>query len=509
MANDYRNESRRQPPADRYGTPGTYYPTANPYDLVITEDAGQRANVFEPVIYGTPHPTVTTALLCHQGAIKGNAQDKGYVRVYANPRLAQEPYNLVTGDADADDKNFLSFVRSYLLPRGYTKATRGVPLTALIGLTLVSGGTGYAAANVSPGYGKIALAFAGGGGSGAAGFAECAAGIIVSVVLTNTGTGYTSAPTVSVSGGSGASITALLQPDHAMLFSEEETPAEEPFAGFFVRVTRTYKPLPGATLTATGINPEANGEITETTTQDLATGAADYVPDYKTLSWTDTPINSVAKKRTVVSLPADEDFPILTEYEQDPVLQYLIVTTYQIVDALSVVSPTVSNGIIKSFKKIDKWRSLKIVEDHTALLAVEYDEQRFDSANFPTLFDYTQYENTDACGVFSTERDGFSAMVQSRVNVTFNDMVDTITGLTLIPKSLHLGRGAQISGVLVDAGSFTYVGTCTGTVSFGASSPSYSTYIGSIQDTEQLITGESVLFRAGIYRTTKLYRTMK
>src|SRR4051794_14223807 len=139
MSNDYRNESRRTPPATRYGTPGTSYPTPNPYDVVITEEVTNRAQVFEPVLFGTPHPVVTAAVLCHQGDVRSNNTDKAPIRVYANPRLAQEPYNLVNGESEANDPAFPVFVRSYLLPRGYVKATPGQPLKSLTGLTLGSG----------------------------------------------------------------------------------------------------------------------------------------------------------------------------------------------------------------------------------------------------------------------------------------------------------------------------------------------------------------------------------
>src|SRR4051794_14082447 len=106
MSNDYRNESRRRAPLEKYGTPGTRYPTPNPYDVVITEEVDNRAQAFEPVLFGTPHPTVSAAVLCFQGPIKGGHTDKGVVRIYANPRLAQEPYNLVNGGSEANDPNY-------------------------------------------------------------------------------------------------------------------------------------------------------------------------------------------------------------------------------------------------------------------------------------------------------------------------------------------------------------------------------------------------------------------
>lgn len=270
MSNDYRNESRRRAPSLRWGTPGTAYPTPNPYDVLITEEVTSRAQAFEPVLYGTPHPTVPSAVLCHQSHGPGNNTDKAPIRVYANPRLAQEPYNLVNGGNEENDPEFPTFVRSYLLPRGYDHATMANPLSALIGLALTAGGSGYAAGNVVPGYGKVPLIFTGGTGRDAAGFAECVAGTIVAVCLTNTGIAYepgvgAGLPIVTVAGGSGAGITALLQPTFAWLTKEEETPAEEPYTGYFVRVQRTYEMIPGPVIVdSTKYDPESDVTIVTT-----------------------------------------------------------------------------------------------------------------------------------------------------------------------------------------------------------------------------------------------------
>ena len=78
-------------------------------------------------------------------------------------------------------------------------------------LTLNSGGTGYFC-------GGETLNFSGGGGSGATGVASDDGNAINSVSITNGGSGYTSAPTVTVSqdncsSGSGASVTAHITSD--------------------------------------------------------------------------------------------------------------------------------------------------------------------------------------------------------------------------------------------------------------------------------------------------------
>ena len=71
-------------------------------------------------------------------------------------------------------------------------------------LTIQNAGSGYSSAPT--------LTFSGGGGTGAEATAEVYSGEIVGVTVTNPGTGYTSSPTVNVigGGGSGAEIIANL-----------------------------------------------------------------------------------------------------------------------------------------------------------------------------------------------------------------------------------------------------------------------------------------------------------
>lgn len=210
-------------------------------------------------------------------------------------------------------------------------------------------------------------------------------------------------------------------------------------------------------------------------------------------------------KETKTRASGDVAWPTLTEYDQDPETQSLITTTYKVVDASTVVAPSIVNGVITRYKRIDRWRSIKIVETYS--LPADYEEQRFAAQNFPSLWDYTTYNYSTACGPTGPIRQGFSTMVQARLAIHFSTSKQTITGLTLIPNTIHLVHDV-IPAVLNDAGTITYVGTCSGPITFPASSPTRSTYVGSIQGTEQLITGESVLWRAGLYKNSRLYVTM-
>ncbi len=110
----------------------------------------------------------------------------------------------------------------------YNGTQPATPDTALSGNTLLSTMTGNATAfaasavtngvnnltgglggtGMTPTNGTFAVAFAGGGGSGAAALAVVSSGAITGYIITNPGTGYTSAPTVSLAAGGGTPPTA-------------------------------------------------------------------------------------------------------------------------------------------------------------------------------------------------------------------------------------------------------------------------------------------------------------
>lgn len=272
-----------------------------------------------------------------------------------------------------------------------------------------------------------------------------------------------------------------------------------------------YEILPGPVLAGKMMSGEAQGAVAGTTQQTLATGAADFTPDWKTLSWTDTPLDQNRKSRSVVTLP-DDAFPILYDYDIDPETGASIVTTYQVVSAASAGAGSVSGGVVTTYRHIDKWRSLKTVANHSALTGISFDEQRFAAYSVPSLLDYTAYTWTSTCGAFVVPTDklraGDSFMVQMRTHTSFTTTKQTIEGLQLKGQSFMLGKGVSFpSGCLIDEGDVTYSGDCSGTINFSASSPTYTEYLAMI-DTEQLVSGESVRLASGLYRNTELYATM-
>ncbi|HEX8174271.1 MAG TPA: hypothetical protein VF543_04020 [Pyrinomonadaceae bacterium] len=75
--------------------------------------------------------------------------------------------------------------------------------TGVTEVNITDGGTGYTSAP--------AVSFTGGGGAGAAGLAEVENGAVVSVILTSGGSGYTSAPAISFTGGGGTGAAGTTQ----------------------------------------------------------------------------------------------------------------------------------------------------------------------------------------------------------------------------------------------------------------------------------------------------------
>lgn len=208
------------------------------------------------------------------------------------------------------------------------------------------------------------------------------------------------------------------------------------------------------------------------------------------------------------STQTDGSWPILYDYDIDPETGQTILTSYQVIDPGAAATASSVDGVVTRYKHIDQWRSLEIITTYST--PADYEEQRFGAHNFPALVDITTWSYSDGCGTVIEEfRGGFSAMVEIRTNISFTTTKQTISGLSLIPKSFILGKYVQLpADMLVDGATIVYTGDCTGSLTITGSDPDYSTYVGSIQGTEQLITGESVRTQSGLYRNTEVYVTM-
>jgi hypothetical protein len=276
----------------------------------------------------------------------------------------------------------------------------------------------------------------------------------------------------------------------------------EPGEGTDQNVTLKYETLPGTWIYSTHL-AEDSAVVTTAKRRVLAgtVMSGESAAGGTLTKTTENGINNVVSEEVVETreLPGN----ILTDYDQEDETQALITTTFQIV-ANPVSAPTATPGVIVKVKHIDDYNSWLITETRTTPAGWTYQENA--AFHFPTLFNAPDYAYTDVCGAFADNRDGFSVNVQMLIVVSFSNTVDEFTGLQLLPKTLQLGKYVSFNDCLVSAGSFTYFGSCTGTVTFGASSPSYDAYLALVATAvPQLIGGSSKKTRYGDFRTEKLY----
>ena len=150
-------------------------------------------------------------------------------------------------------------------------------------LTLVTGGNGYGI----PGN-TVFLTFSGGGGAGAAGYGTIGyLGAIIGLTLTNGGTGYTSAPGISISGtgggfagtaaissgGGGTSATSLTRLNNVV--TGTTTAAHNLQVGFLGQISSVTAAVVGTSISSIVINNGDNpgiATVTTTTAHGLAPG---------------------------------------------------------------------------------------------------------------------------------------------------------------------------------------------------------------------------------------------
>jgi hypothetical protein len=102
-----------------------------------------------------------------------------------------------------DEAEFVVAITAQKTTAAFWRSKVGNPFvgTGLSGVFVSNGGSGYTSAP--------SVSFSGGGGSGATATAHIGStGTVTSIVLTSRGSGYTSEPTVSLSGGGGSGATA-------------------------------------------------------------------------------------------------------------------------------------------------------------------------------------------------------------------------------------------------------------------------------------------------------------
>lgn len=148
------------------------------------------------VVAGTPAAPFNLAAL--QNTATG--LPAAYVASQPTPHVPQAAYGPTYGTTYADT---FAKIQDYSL---YFSPAKVDAAQSLRSVTVVTGGTGYTSVP--------SVSFTGGVGTGAAATATVSGGVVTYIALTNPGTGYTSAPVVTITGGggTGATTAANFQP---------------------------------------------------------------------------------------------------------------------------------------------------------------------------------------------------------------------------------------------------------------------------------------------------------
>lgn len=238
-----------------FNTPTISKPTPIVLDELLVETTDSNKALYDRMLeVGHYHPN--QQLYPGYQLLKIQPTQYGTIQyTWANGFTAQDSYN-ATKEYAEDANAFPTFIRSYrVLRSGYLVTGPLTKLTAFTGIVSVSitnGGTGYTH--------DFAVTFTGGGGSGGSAWAIVNRGVIVRVEINNVGTGYTSVPTVVFSAGDGASAaaTAIIQPTTCLLVSEKhgKLPDDDPYSSLYDKVTRVWMTLPGPIISGVRYDDE-------------------------------------------------------------------------------------------------------------------------------------------------------------------------------------------------------------------------------------------------------------
>jgi len=178
-------------------------------DRIENTDTGQARwfLVKRPGLSQHSQPSGTTGV--GRGIAEWNGNTYAVIgnRIYKNNTLLSVTMNTSTGMVSFSETSAISSTRYLGVCDGtaiYYIAASDAVTTIQSGqvqtITVTAGGSGYTSAPT--------VSITGGGGSGATATANINAGAVVSVTITNRGSGYTSLPTIGFSGGGGTGATA-------------------------------------------------------------------------------------------------------------------------------------------------------------------------------------------------------------------------------------------------------------------------------------------------------------
>lgn len=144
--------------------------------------------------------TVRTATVKYSNAASG----AGNVQLLKNPANHRKEYDLSAKLKGGELKGGLVVMKKIRVALDAYVGTDITPSCPVSSITVNAGGSGYTSAP--------SVSFSGGGGSGATAAATVAGGAVTGITVTAGGSGYTSAPAVTLTGGggTGASATAII-----------------------------------------------------------------------------------------------------------------------------------------------------------------------------------------------------------------------------------------------------------------------------------------------------------
>jgi hypothetical protein len=239
-------------------------------DTMLTEAHNTELGAYRELPIGTPHPDIGKYpgyVLIHQQPFAGD--EKWIQRFWSADEVLPETFNLKSRTFDGDDITKDVYERTYAVRRkDYEPTPKLTNFSGVLYVRMVLAGTGYD--------NTATVTFSLGGGSGATGVPIVFRGSIYGVRITNEGTGYTDNPDVTFSApasGVTATGTAVLQNLEAVLTDERADRMDgDPQDGVYLRVTRVYRTLPGAT-TYKYFYDEQKGAVEQSAQLVAATGS--------------------------------------------------------------------------------------------------------------------------------------------------------------------------------------------------------------------------------------------
>lgn len=481
-------------------------------DLMLIDSINTTTGKFDDLPCGTPHPNAGKYpgyVLVLKKPFPGD--EKWIQRYWTADPVAENTYNLARQEFDLEDASKSIFTRTYLVRRTeYISANipaKGSALTGVIGIRMTATGSGYDATTT--------VSFSGGGGgSGAAATPIVFRGAVVGIYITAEGTGYTSAPAVAINGpGTGATATALLQPATAVLTKEWADRMEgQPEDGLYLKITRVYRILPGATRTAKEF--DEYGALVTTTEQTVVAGTVPTntvvagVPHVQSLIPEDTVIARLRDESRIVG-------SIVVEREKaDPDVPGSRVRFQYYLVLASTTIPDDDTTNTYQRKRFPKDANVLVEIRTTYTVPDSYIEDVEGSFSFPTLFESATILRGTDFGLIWNRREGFSKVVIFKHYISFSTARVQVTPDALVPASWHMPFGFADTALTPSAEAdrtytFTDENSNVLTAVIPLSTPSRDTYIADWIGQEKIVGGSSVIWRAGIYKTTVIKVVMQ